>query len=422
MLMFLILAMVTAYTSRNLVFEQRTGVNQVRSTQAIEVAQAGLDWALAQLNGGRITASCTASTDPSHDTFRQRYLNTDVSTGALTARVIAGAPVQSLTPSCVLVAGNWTCSCPSTGAPTLATPIASTVSPAFRVRFVNETNPVLSMIRIEVNGCTRLDSTCLDFPSRGAEAEGRATLYALVSMKSALTTPPAAALTARGAPTGDVRLVNTDAAIGGITVASGTATTGIDDAKLQSTPGTPAVRSRIDNDASLSDSNLPGTPFTLGQRMFASVFGMWPKTYREQPAALVMNCGLNPCMGSALRTLANNHPGRPIIVAGDLDIDDSVDIGSATTPVVIVVEGSGGLTFSASGRIYGLVYGSRSDALPGSTWTLTGPGEIRGALVSEHGITASGDATVVYDRDVLTRIRLTYGSFVIVPGSWRDFQ
>ena len=32
-----------------------------------------------------------------------------------------------------------------------------------------------------------------------------------------------------------------------------------------------------------------------------------------------------------------------------------------------------------------------------------------------------GTTTVVYDRDVLQRLRLTHGSFVQVPGSWRDF-
>ncbi len=49
-------------------------------------------------------------------------------------------------------------------------------------------------------------------------------------------------------------------------------------------------------------------------------------------------------------------------------------------------------------------------------------GDIRGALVTRGNITAGGaDARIVYDRALLDRLRLTSGSFVRVPGSWRDF-
>ena len=42
MVLFFIISMVAAYTSRNLIFEQRTSANQYRSTQAQEAAEAGL--------------------------------------------------------------------------------------------------------------------------------------------------------------------------------------------------------------------------------------------------------------------------------------------------------------------------------------------------------------------------------------------
>lgn len=424
MLLFLVLAMVTAYTSRNLVFEQRTGVNQVRSTQAIEVAQAGLDWALAMLNSGRITTACGASANLADDSFRDRYLTIDADTGALTPRVIAGPPVASLTPSCVLVNGAWTCSCPSNGAPSVTLPTATGVSPAFRVRFLAEAGPVLSAVQVQVNGCTRLDEACLAFPARGTESEGRATITALVAMKSALTTPPVAALTSRGNASGNFRLVNTDAGAGGLTLMSGATPVSVDLSRLQTTPGTPPSRSLIENDPGLQSSGLPGSPFALGQRMFASVFGMWPKTYREQPGALMMTCGVSPCLGSALRGLINANPNRPVIVNGDLTIDDSTDIGSPSNPVVIVVEGSGGITFNVNARIFGLVYGGRADVAPVAAWPIAGPGRIQGALVSEHQINAAGtgDTTVVYDSAVLSRLRVTHGSYAMVPGSWKDYE
>ena len=54
MMLFFIMSLVAAYASRNLIFEQRTSANNYRSTQAFEAAEAGLEWAIAMLNGGRI--------------------------------------------------------------------------------------------------------------------------------------------------------------------------------------------------------------------------------------------------------------------------------------------------------------------------------------------------------------------------------
>ena len=54
MLLFFIISLVAAYAGRNLIFEQRTSTNQYRATQAFEAAEAGLEWALAMLNGGRV--------------------------------------------------------------------------------------------------------------------------------------------------------------------------------------------------------------------------------------------------------------------------------------------------------------------------------------------------------------------------------
>ena len=41
LMLFFVIALVSAYTSRNLIFEQRTANNQYRSTQALEAAEAG---------------------------------------------------------------------------------------------------------------------------------------------------------------------------------------------------------------------------------------------------------------------------------------------------------------------------------------------------------------------------------------------
>jgi hypothetical protein len=210
MVLFFLMSLVAAYTSRNLIFEQRVSLNQYRSTQAFEAAEAGLEWALAMLNSGRIDANCLELPATAANTsFRQRYLNIAPVTGPNTANITAkkwtpvAGPDIELSPSCVFNGLSWTCSCPSNGAPALAAPGLTGVFPAFRIRFTTGdafagfiTKP--GMIRIESNGCTRAADDCLNFPAKGVESEGRATIVALVALRNALSTPPTAAITVLG--------------------------------------------------------------------------------------------------------------------------------------------------------------------------------------------------------------------------------
>ncbi len=69
LLLFFIISLVAAYAGRSLIFEQRTSANQYRATQAFEAAEAGLEWALAMLNGGRISATCLPSANAGDKQF-----------------------------------------------------------------------------------------------------------------------------------------------------------------------------------------------------------------------------------------------------------------------------------------------------------------------------------------------------------------
>ncbi len=166
MVLFFVMSLVAAYTSRNLIFEQRTSVNQYRATQAYEAAEAGLEWALTMLNSGRIGADCLETGATTANTsFRQRYLAIDADTGVVTPRVgpTSGTP---LWPSCVSDgAGGWACNCPSDATPSLSAPSGSGVFPAFRVRFTANDLSRPGLIRIESNGCTKLDDACLNHPA-----------------------------------------------------------------------------------------------------------------------------------------------------------------------------------------------------------------------------------------------------------------
>jgi len=422
MLLFFIISLVAAYASRNLIFEQRTSANQYRSTQAIEAAEAGVEWALAMLNHQRITASCQngVATDLS---FRDRYLNVNTTTGGLTPRVqpTSGGP---LTPTCVYNGSTWDCVCPADGAPLPTAPTAAGVFPAFRIRF-EQIGPVPvagppsqpGVIRLQSVGCTRLDDTCLSFDGQGVTSEGRAVVTLLVALTGSLASPPLAAVTARqdvdfGSAASKASIFNTNVNGSGITVHSGAAIS-TSKLELRGMPGTPPAQTLIANDtAALNFTALPA--FTVEERMFASVFNMGSTTFREQPALVEVACAGTSCSADEVRTAITLNPGRPLWLPKSLAVTTAGDIGSAAQPVLLVVNGN--LSISITATLYGLVYLRTPD------WVTSGNGTVMGAVVAEGRISNTGTPTIVHDLDVLKRLRHSTGSFVRVPGSWKDFR
>ena len=418
MVLFFIISLVAAYTNRNLIFEQRTSANQYRSTQALEAADAGLEWALSMLNHGRITASCQDSTVTTDTTFRSRYLAIDQTNGNVRTMPVGGAPLQS---SCVFVddTTGWNCSCPSTGEPVLTLPSATAVHPAFRVRF-HQITPLPpappkqpGVIHIEAVGCTRLDAECLKFEGRGVTNEGRAVVSMTVALAGNLASPPLAAVLAGGAVTGAAKVYNTKISDSGITVHAGGTVAwspiSVTPSILQSSPGTPAMLSKLESDPSVAPEAV--APYSAADRMFATVFNMWPATFRDQPAALrLTSCGA-VCTSTDVNNALILNPRRPIWVPGSLLISSSV--GTPAEPVLLVIGGD--LEFVASSTISGLVYMRKSVA------NVSGAGQITGAFIAESDVNAVSSPVFVYDDSVLRALRSETGSFVRVPGSWRDF-
>ena len=439
MVLFFIMSLVAAYTSRNLIFEQRTSVNQYRAIQAFEAAEAGIEWAIAQLNGGRIDGSCLEAGVTNADTsFRQRYLaiNTnpapDPASGmvtALTQPPVPGNPAVPRRAGCVWNGTAWICSCPSDNNPALAIPAGTGIFPAFWVSFstVDVSRP--GVVQIISNGCTRVDVACLSSAANASNVEGRALVTALVALQGAVATPPVAALTVFGAvdragAVNPLSVYNTDVDRGGLTIqASGAVQTA--NVSFGSVPGTPGSASFIEGDPPMSRllDPLPADLVAQGQtppdRAFASTFALWPSTSRLQPSALRLTCPVAGCR-AALSDAVALHPDRVIWIDGDLTLESAGDIGSPPNPADLTVAGpaviiaTGNLIVPAAGaRVFGLVY-TRSGG-----WT--GRGEIQGAAIAEGNLAATAAQTVVYNATVLDTLRLRAGSFVRVPGGWRDF-
>lgn len=457
MLLFFVLSLTAAYTSRNLIFEQKTSANQARSTAAFEAAEAGIEWTLAQLNGRTMNASCTPA--GASTSFQQRYLSFDA-TGIVTQTPRAANSMSPrIWPTCVFNGASWDCTCPIDTAADPVAPVGAGPFPAFRVwpatpepstaaappaNAASSPWGVISPARagfvlLNSAGCTRLPGaadTCLDFIARGEIGEGISFQRTTLALRSGLAVPPAAAITARdtvvpaGLPALPLKVVNNNYRSGGYTVN----TINVVDKTLfdvQTIPGTPPDLSFVDTDAHLAavtaaaPASAASAPASLsaGERMFASIFGMKRATYRNQPGLRVCPA---PCTASDVNTLLQDNPDRVIWVEGDLTVN--ANIGTpGITPVLLVVNGDT-LTMDVDRIVHGFVYLTGDGAAVANTSTIAilgGSPQIQGALVAEGRLVTTvvgGQLTVTYDPAALDRLRRTYGSWVRLGAAWRDFK
>jgi hypothetical protein len=435
LVLFFVVSMVAAYTNRNLIFEQRTSSNQYRSTQALEAAEAGLEWVIGTLNIGRVDNNCAPSSSTSDLPLRQRLLSVDT-TGRITPAL--GSSGEQLSAACVHTGSAWSCSCPTGGTASVTPPTGNGTFPAFRVRFqriIGDSSSATvprqpGVVKVQVVGCTRADASsgdqCLQFNAgQGAAGEGRALVSAMLALTGTASSPPQTALVARGRVSigGSVGIAAYNSLPGGsgFTIQSGGDVDVPDESKLVGQPGAPGgMRTVIRNDSSLALASLTGAnAISTEDRLFAAVFNLRPDAFRDQPATVQLSCGSSGCSASDLRSAVASNPWRPIWLSGGLNVDSSGDIGSADLPVLLVVNGD--VSFSEPGvRVFGLVYVRAPSG--SSEWTTSGGGQVIGGTVADQEVRGNGTTAFVHNPAVIARIRWNTGSFVRVPGSWKDFE
>jgi PilX N-terminal len=436
MVLFFAVSLVAAYTGRNLIYEQRTSANQYRSTLAFEAADAGLEWVATQLNEARMSDDCvplaSAGAVTTQPTFRERYVSINFTTNRISANLgrLAG---------CVFNGSDWVCHCPESGEPNLAA-VATTGPgpfPAFWVKFEPPDPTVViqppGVIAARVNACTRNDPACLRFTREAQLGDGVASTWAALALKTALLTPPAAAVTARGAittanrtafPSSLFALTNIDRDSGGFTLISGTSVSNSNsNLNIRTLPGTPDLDSIVNSDPSASYPNLSlptsGLPVNVqanqgAKRMFTTLFGNWPGTYNAQPAVNLVDCS-TVCNSAQVTSALRLKPGRAVVLTGAGGLVMDANLGSPTEPVLLISEGPVGATTSGV-TVYGLVY------VRAAAWATSGTAVFEGAVVTEGSLHFADNQTITYNPAVLTRVQRSLGSFVRIPGGWRDFQ
>jgi hypothetical protein len=421
LVLFFIVAMVAAYTNRNLIFEQRTSANSYRSARALAAADAGVDWAVAMLNGGAIDAQCVAAAAPNGD-FKTRYLNLqpDGSFAPVTwsTTVVTGGPTQvQAQPACSAdPTGGWSCSCPLNG-PGKNLNNANVDTPVFVVGFdPGRQRP--GIVAIRVRGCHNVrsgtvtnvntygschmnDMTATDVSVKAdLNVDAAAIVRLSLGLVSALPVSPTAALTVAGSITqtsGTLNAANPDPATG-VALRAGGAITGM--TNVAGPAGSVVTLEnpvRIDSDNALQA--IPPTDF------FRTVLGLPADNYQQQPATRVCPA---PC--AALPTVAANNPTRVIFVDGNIDLSSTAPMGTSQTPTMLVVTGD--VTVSADIRFNGVIFAGRD-----LIWNGAG-GRIDGAIIVGRNFVGNGNASIAYDREIVRRVHKSYGSFVRVPGSW----
>lgn len=420
MVLFFIMAMVAAYTNRNLVFEQRTTANSYRAERSVAAADAGLDWALSQLNGGRIDLECRPSTAAANDDFRRRYLSRSADGSYAAVGPINTA--DELFPGCVSMNANLTCICPVDGTPRpVVNPVRDWATDgggsAFRIQrlALGGLVPSPGAMSADVRGCASPgtgDTACVS-GSNPPTVDALTAVRATLGLVRALPNPPVATLTAGATISSGAALLNIgngDAATGLTAHAGGTITTPV--ASQFQGPAGSADNGRIELDTRLVAPTV-AQRFTVNDVFFRGTFGMDPVLYRKQPALRRLNCAAG-CTTADVVTLLNDFPQRTLWLDGDLTLDAapaSGVLGSAAEPLMLIVTGT--LTVESATEIRGFVYATDI------VWSgAAGGALLRGAMVASNTFTASANATLLYDQVVLDTIRLGYGSFVRAPGSW----
>ena len=394
LLLFAAMALAAAYVNRNLVFEQRSAANHARATQAFEAAEAGLEWALAQLNSpGRIGADCAPTTDAGATSFRGRYVGFERSRRLW-------LPTPGVRAACVESGRGWSCSCPASGEPRLAAPAGP--APAFALQFLPSGRP--GVVRVSATGCTSLAGACV--AGSATRADATATLEVAFGLLGALHTAPAATLTLRGAfdaDTAALGLTNADPATGLAVQAGGFIAAGR--ARIGTAPGAPSADALIGHDRGLAAL----TP----ERFFSAHFGADRAGWSQRPGVTRLGCS-GDCSAALAAAVAATPDSAQVWIDGDATLTGPLPLGTPERPVLLVVRGTARL--SGDVALTGVLYAGAVE------WRDSGSAAgVRGALLSEAGYAGNGAPEFVYDTEVLVRLTAQAGTLARVSGSWRDF-
>ncbi len=410
-LLLFVVSIIAFYLNRTTLFEQKTSANQMQATQAMEAAEAGIEWATGMLNLPYDISTTCAALSTTNASFRKRYVVTQWNAATNpTTNVVAAT---NTFPGCRLLATGLTCSCPNV--PVSGTAVASlgsTAAPSFTVAFADVAGDA-EAVRITAWGCTAQAAACTQGTAGGADAN--ASVSVIVKLRPILRAAPASPLTCGTSCTvgGSYNIVNGDIPTNGILINAGSNIATAPGTSMTTLPGAPAANALVGNDASLSALSS-ADPTCSSSQMFNAYFGSTMEQYRDQESTKVLSCTSTSDCRTKLQT-AYDEGARSFYFESDVQLSGNGTLGSRTDPVTLVTPHA--LTVNGTWDIWGVIFSNSAD------WNNLGTGSanIHGAQVTCAAYNNNGNGTITYDAETLKNLRRQTGLFVRVPGSWRDF-
>lgn len=406
-------SIIMLYLNRSILFEQKTSANQMRSTMALEMAEAGMEWATGMLNTAYdIDANCSFLTT-TNISFRRKYIQTQWNDATHpTTDVI---PATTTYPGCKInpETNVRTCSCPTVpGSGSATAALGTSVQPGFTVSFSTTSDP--EAVRIIVTGCTAQAGACT--PANASNSDATTTVSAILKMRPLLRAAPASPLTCGTSCQvgGSYNIVNRDVSTGGILVNAGATITQGNGTSYASIPGQPTANALVGNDSSLSA--LSSNDATCSNSsMFSAFFGSTIAEYAASPMTkTIPGCGSASDCGSLVDTAYNDGWRSFYFPDGFARNNSSGSLGSASDPVTLV--SAAGFDLNGNIDIYGMIFSNSANVNDLGT----GTADIHGALVTCAAYDNNGNGTLEYDPDVLKGVRRSTGALVRVAGSWTD--
>jgi hypothetical protein len=424
------------FVNRGMIFEQRTSANQYRATKAFEMAEAGLEWAVAQLNAEAPIATapgCATTTGSASSTFAARYLT--IGPGGL------GVVANGRASGSIASNGVVTASCPLAGN---AATLGGSDEPRFMVEFsrVGITDPW--SVRIISRGCTNAGNWCVDGSSTSPSPDGVAVVSAIYKMVPALPLAPGAGLVTGGSATidGNFTVINDkDYPSNGITINSGSVVNLGNGTDVYTIGGTHPRASILDNDSSLRNlTNADGS----GEIMFQSFMGDSFSQYQANPKTWIITSGT--CAAAVASRCTSCTGGATACGTALMDVytNQGVEKFWADTPIQftmsnqpaastanpdrtfgtsdrpLVIGSSANVDFNGAIVAYGMFYAATATATDNYVVVGTGSATVVGAIVTRGDfVKGAGTMNLVYDAKLFTP-QQNFGLMVRVPGSWRD--
>ncbi len=385
----LLTGLAMAYSSRNAINEQRLSANEQRDRQATAAAQAGLDLALAYMEGGGIDRD-----------------NNNVADTPPTSSVTVG---NAKAIYCPQNANLDNLVCPTTSAGTLSCGTGVTI-------------PASEFTRVVAFSCGWSDDNTAVHKMTQLFASGP-------SLGGGLQTP----LISKGTTnllTGGGSVMNYDNDLtvwtgDSILGQSNTGKTFINDktgttpANLRTEANSPACNnppagytcstqgSNIGHDTITGDTRLSSLS-TDG--FFATFFG---KPMAEYKSSVSSNNIFNSANLNQSQLTATASSGNAVIwIDGNLDGNNLPNpVGSQDKPVILIVNGN--MTLSSNTVINGIVF------IAGNV-SGNGTPKVFGSMIVNGTSAFNGNLLIVYD-GLVTKKAETIGKVSKVPGSWRDW-